>query len=297
MHHFPLSARTAAAPRRTDRLLCAWLLLAWLLPLAAAAGDGLPRVMSTNLCADLLLLSVAAPQQIVSVSRQGQDPALSPVATQANAYPANAGGVEDLLHHRPDMALVYRGWSGGRFGPLLTGQDIEIIEVPYPQTWADALDTARAVAARIGRTSRGTELAAAAQRRMQALAQDLPPLRALYLRPGGGSAGVGTYVDDVLTQLGLQNQAATQGHVGWGAYPLERLVLDPPEVFVLGYFDQRQPLTASAYARHPLLRGLLMRTPTVQVPSRLWGCGGLELVGAAEAIATQVRALPPGPAP
>jgi iron complex transport system substrate-binding protein len=263
---------------------------------ADAGGNGdapLPQVMGTNLCADLLLVALAAPEQILSLSRQSQDPALSPVAARAAAYPANAGRVEDLLYHRPDIALVYRGWTGGRFAPLLAEQDIEILEVPYPSDWDDALATARDIAARIGRAEQGAALAEAASRRMRTLADGLPALRVLYLRPGGGSAGAGTYVDDVLTRLGLRNLAAEQGHRGWSAYPLERIVAEPPEVFLLGFFDVEQPLSASSYARHPLLRELLARTPAISVPSRLWGCGGLELVGAAEAIAAQVRALEP----
>jgi iron complex transport system substrate-binding protein len=255
---------------------------------AAVPAEGLPRVMSTNLCADLLLLSIAAPSQIVSVSRQSQDATQSPVAEQAAAYPANAGGVEDLLYRKPDIALVYSGWNGGRFGDLLAGQGIEVVPVPYPTDWDDALDTARKVAARIGRAEQGAALAAGAEQRMRALAAGVPALKALYLRPSGGSAGRGTYVDDVLTRLGLRNLAGEHGHAGWAAYPLERIVLDPPDVFLLGYFEQRQPLTASAYARHPLLRKLLAETPQVAVPSRVWGCGGLELVGAAEAIAEAV---------
>ncbi len=267
------------------------------MPLLAPADDALPRVMSTNLCADLLLLSVAAPGQVVSVSAPSQDPRLSPVAAQAAAYPPNGGGVEDLLHHQPDKALVYSGWTGGRFGTLLTGEAIELIQVTYPTGWDDALTTARGIAAAIGRGPQGIALAAAAELRMRELAVGLPPLRVLYLRPNGGSAGGGTYVDDVLTRLGLVNLAATHGHVGWGAYPLERIIQDPPDVFLLGFFEQAQGVTASGYARHPLLRDLLSRTPTIHLPSQLWGCGGLELVGAAEAIAARLRALPKAAAP
>ena len=279
------------------RLLYQLLITCWLLPGLAAAGGDLPRVMSTNLCADLLLVSMAAPDQIVSLSRASRDPSISPIADLAAAYPANDGGVEDLLYRQPDIALVYLGWSGGRFKELLAGQDIEILPVPYPTDWNDALATARTVAARIGRAEQGAAIAKDAERRLRELARGVPPLRALYLRPGGGSAGTGTYVDDVLHRLGLRNLAAETGHTGWGAFPLEEILLHPPDVFLLGYFEQQQALSASTYARHPLLKDLLARTPQVRVQSRLWGCGGLELVGAAEAIAEQLRALDTGTLP
>jgi iron complex transport system substrate-binding protein len=136
------------------------------------------------------------------------------VAGRAQAYPINGGRVEDLLYHRPDIALVYLGWNGGRFRHLLAGQDIDILPIPYPSDWPGALATAREVAARIGRGAGGAALAAAAERRMRDLGEGLPALRTLYLRPGGGSAGEGTYVDDVLTRLALRNLAAEAGHAG-----------------------------------------------------------------------------------
>ncbi len=277
-------------------LIASWLLASLVAAQTDALGQ-LPRVMGTNLCADLLLVSVAAPEQIVSLSRASRDPSISPIADVATAYPTNQGGVEDLLYRRPDIVLVYLGWSGGGFKDILVDQDIEILSVPYPTDWDDALTAARAVAVKIGRAEHGGAIVDAAERRMRALTRDLPPLRALYLRPGGGSAGRGTYVDDLMRRLGLRNLAAEAGHRGWGAFSLERLLLQPPDVFLLGYFEQQWPLSGSSYARHPLLKDLLARTPQVRVPSRLWGCGGLELVRAAEAIAAQVRALDTSAAP
>jgi iron complex transport system substrate-binding protein len=113
----------------------------------------------------------------------------------------------------------------------------------------------------------------------------------LYLRPSGGTAGKGTYVDDLITRLGLRNLAAEHGDLGWGRFPLERLVTSPPDIFLLGYFDQARSPAASAYGRHPVLRTILDATPSISVPTRTWGCGGLELVDAAEQIVTRIGGL------
>ncbi len=282
---------------RSSSVICRWCartgvaLFAALFQASQVGASDLPRVMGTNLCADLLLLSLAAPEQIVSLSRASHDPSRSQVADRVRAYPMNRGGVEDLLYRQPDIALVFQGWTGGRFKGLLAGQDIRLLPMPYPTGWDDALATARTVAREIGRAEEGEAIIAAAEARMHALAEGLPALRTLYLRPGGGSAGAGTFVDDVLTRLGLRNLAREAGHTGWGRFPLERIVADPPELFVLGYFDQALPLTDSSYARHPLLRDLLSRTPSIAVPSNGWGCGGLELLEAATTIAEAVRGL------
>lgn len=284
--------------RRAAACLAVVVLLCTAPPVSAGdATPGLPRVVSTDLCADLLLLQIADARQIVSVSQGAADPALSPLAAQAQRYPTNRGSVEELLHLRPDLALVYQGWDGRGHARLLAGQGVRVVPLPYPSNWASALQTARATAALIGRGGFGAALADSAEQRMRALAARMPPYRVLYLRPNGGSAGQGTYVDDLLQRLGLRNVAAEQGLRGWGRYPLERLVTDPPDLFLLGYFDQAQPRARSGFARHPLLRDLLAATPTIAVPPGGWGCGGLELVEVAERIVAQIDDLPlPGAA-
>ncbi|NEX19985.1 ABC transporter substrate-binding protein [Thiorhodococcus mannitoliphagus] len=263
---------------------------------ACSAQAALPTVVSTDLCSDLLLLKIAAPEQILSVSRQSQDPQVSPVAEQARRYPANRGSVEDLLHLKPDIALVYFGWTARRHADLLATQGIRAISAPYPRNWQDSLAAVREIAAQIGRKSVGEAKAAEAERRMRALAERQRPYRMLYLRPNGGTAGQGTYVDDVITRLGLQNLAREQGLSGWGRFPLEQLITSPPDVFLLGYFDRSRSKTGSAYGRHPLFRTLLARTPNIRIPGNAWGCGGLELIGAAEQIAAHLDRLPLGAA-
>ncbi|QGU32501.1 ABC transporter substrate-binding protein [Thermochromatium tepidum] len=284
-----MSSRWVVLGRHTGWLVGGVML--WVAPVLATTP--LPSVMSTNLCADLLLLRIADPGQIRSVSRQGQDARISPVADQARAYPGNRGGVEDLLYFKPDIALVYQGWMGRPHAKRLAGQGIEVIALPYPRGWDEALQTARALAARLGRAETGAALIEGLERRMQALARPrgAGAPRLLYLRPSGGTAGQGTYVDDLIRRLGLRNLAAEQGIKGWGRFPLERLVSAPPDVFLLGYFDQAQSPARSAYGRHPRLRSLLELTPAIELPGQAWGCGGLELLEVAEQISAQLTAI------
>jgi iron complex transport system substrate-binding protein len=282
-------------PRLAARRLPDWrclALLGALLLSGAATGSALPTVASTNLCADLLLLQVAVPGQIVSVSPAAADPALSPLADEARGYPRNRGSVEELLLLRPDVALVYQGWTGRGHKALLKDRGIRVVDVPYPMVWEDSLRSTREIAALIGRAAFADNLVREAERRMRRLADRTPPLRVLYLRPNGGTAGRDTYVDDLLHRLGLRNVATQAGLRGWGRFPLERLVTDPPDLFLLGYFDQAQARSKSSFARHPLFRALLDRIPAIAVPAGGWGCGGLELVTVAEGIVRQIDELP-----
>lgn len=242
----------------------------------------LPSVASTNLCADLLLVAIADPGQIRALSRQYRAP---------HPYSTNGGRVEELLHLKPELALVYQGWAGRRHSERLGDLGVTLVALPYPRGWADALSMARETAARIGRAEAMAARLAAMDRRMAELAGVLPPLSALYLRPGGGSAGEGTYVDALFSHLGLRNAARELGVRGWGRVPLERLLMDPPDLLVLGYFERGASLHQSAYVRHPRVAALLELTPSIQLDGDAWGCGGLELLDVAERLVAEIQAL------
>lgn len=265
------------------------------------AADQLPTVVSTNLCADWLALSLVEPQQLLAVSRQSHDPTLSPVTAQAKRFPAIRGSAEEVLHLKPDIVLVSFGWDGRRLRELLEAQDIRMVTMPYPRRWRETLETTLKMAKLLGQPERGQAIVARASARMRALQATTRPYRILYLRPNGGTAGANTYIDDVLTRLGLRNYAKLKGHSGWGHFPLEHLVMAKPDAFLLvsGTFDEQLPRRDSAYARHPLLQRLLQQAPAVWAPARYWGCGGWQLVETAEKIVRQVNALdlpPPGEA-
>ncbi|QIK39241.1 ABC transporter substrate-binding protein [Caldichromatium japonicum] len=267
------------------------LAVGWAIALPASQADALPAAMSSDLCADLLLLRLAEPGQIRSVSYQAQDPRLSPLAEQARLYPANRGSVEELLTLRPEVAFVHQGWRGRHWVETLQGQGIEVVALPYPQSWDQALATARLMAERLGRVAAVKPSLSALAQRMDDLgrcARRAPSHRLLYLRPSGGTAGEGTYIDDLIRRLGQRNLAAEQGIKGWGQIRLERLLSDPPDLFLLGYFDQAGVGARAAYGRHPALRALIDRIPAVWIQGQAWGCGGLELITVAEQIAASL---------
>src|SRR5450631_2007243 len=71
---------------------------------AAAAAP--QRVVSANLCGDQLLLALADPDQIASLSPFAGDPDLSFLAERARAFPHNRGSVEDIIRLEADLVLI-----------------------------------------------------------------------------------------------------------------------------------------------------------------------------------------------
>jgi len=105
---------------------------------------------------------------------------------------------------------------------------------------------------------------------------------AIYLQPGGGSAGAGTFVDTLERSAGMRNLAAELGLVGWGRIDIEALVERPPELLITSFFERVGESLSTEYARHPVFRRLSASTPRIDVPGRDWVCSGWILIEAAE---------------
>lgn len=135
---------------------CAWA-LAWLLPCATATAAPLPRLMSTNICADVLALSLADPAQIVSLSRQSQDAQRFSLAAKARQLPANEATAEDVLHLKPDLVLASRRWNARHQQALLKRHDVRIVTVPFPTDWEGIDSSTLQMGRAMGRAHRHIE--------------------------------------------------------------------------------------------------------------------------------------------
>jgi iron complex transport system substrate-binding protein len=153
------------------------------------------------------------------------------------------------------------------------------------------------IGAQLQRADAATALVTHVQQRLARLHDTPRPYSALYLRPNGGSAGTGTYVDAVFAAAGLRNHAADQGQNGWGRFALETLVARPPDLFVFSDFIRDTAYSRSGFGRHPLLQNLLQQRPVISLAGKYWGCGNWQLIEAAEDIAAQIDRLVPASAP
>ena len=261
-------------------------LAALLAPLPAAA-DPLPRVASTSLCADQFVLGLAAPEQIVSVSWQATGP-LSVYADRAEGYPQNRGEAEELLYLDADIVLL-ASLRIRDTGALLERFGVTVVEIPPVNSFEEIRALTRAVADAIGRPEAGRAAVAEMDAVLAAAEQAAvgePPLAAYY-RPGGGSAGTGTFVDAALTAAGLRNLKAEIGEAGWGSLSLEEVVTHRPDFFVISFFDTAHIGRSITFSRHPLLAELMAEIPVVAVPGRTWVCGGWFLADAVDALTSQ----------
>ena len=243
--------------------------------LAPAAADGAPpTVASINLCADQLVLEIADPEQILSVSWLAADPHESLFATEARRYALNYGTAEELLALDPDVVIA--GTYTSPFSrALLQRLGHRVVELAPESSVADIEHNVRLVAAAIGQAERGEELVAALRANVDVVAAHVPKreLAAVVVRPGGFTVGAGSLAHELIALAGLRNVAAEQGLDRWGSLSMETLLRSSPELIVLTGYRSAQPSLANTVLEHPALKRLGVVRPTVTVPAALWSCG------------------------
>lgn len=246
------------------------------------------RVMSTNLCADQLILALLPPDRIASVTWLARDPGTSLMTRAARRVAVNHGTAEEVLAERPDLVVA------GRFStPALRGMlhrlDYPLLEIDDPTTLADVRRVTREVAAAVDARARGEALIAAMDREFAMLARDpAPAIRVAAWDRSGFSAGAGTLYDAILTAAGARNVARDQGSLGGHSPDVETLLKVDPALLVQG--GPADGATLGDDVARPRIVREHWRGRTVTVQQSAYLCGTPMLAAAATRLRDDLRA-------
>ncbi|HEX7082045.1 MAG TPA: ABC transporter substrate-binding protein [Gammaproteobacteria bacterium] len=253
-----------------------------LLGLPADAADR-PSVASINLCADQLVLGVADPEQILTLSWLSADPDESMLAARAARFPLNYGSAEEILRYDPDVVI------GGAFTnsftrALLRDVGYDVVAIEPPSTFEEIERNVRRVAQAIGRAERGETVIAEMRAQLARLRRTLPArtVDAVVVRPGGFTVAAGTLAEEMMTLAGLRNVSAERGLDRWGSLSMETLLNADPELLIFTNYRLGQPSLANAVLAHPALDALRARVTTATVPASQWSCGLPQILDAVE---------------
>ncbi|WP_456389060.1 ABC transporter substrate-binding protein [Profundibacter sp.] len=242
-------------------------------------ADAPVRVVSVNLCTDQLALMLAAPGQLVSVSRLAHDPDSSAMVRAARKLPTNGSGAEETYLLAPDLVLAGTYTSGDTV-QMLRNLGIQV-EIFAP---ARSLQDIPALLAQMG-TALGRENEAAA--RIAAFRAELDALddatgprpRAALYYVNSYTTGDRTLAGDILATAGFANVAVEAGLHHGGTLALEQLVLLQPDVIVTGR-DYPGQARAEDNLNHPALRALADTVLAATLTDRDWICGTPLVLGA-----------------
>lgn len=272
---------------RAAALLC--LIAAGCAAAPAPRGGG---IVSTNPCADAVLVELVAPERIAAISHYSHDPAASSIPPAVAArFHANRGTAEEIIAMRPDLVIA------SRFTPPATREayaraGLRTLYVGMPATIAGSIADVREIAAATGAQARGEAIVArieAAEARARAAARDAgPPVPALLWIGGNLVSGGGTLLDEMMTQAGFSDHSAHYGLMHTGYLSAERVIADPPRVMMAP-----EPPGRAAGSRAAALREWAVArsgAPVVQArfDRTLVNCGGPVIARALDRLA-QIR--------
>lgn len=261
---------------------------------SSARVASLPTVASINLCTDQLVLHVADPSQIVTLSWLSADPEESTLAEAAARYPLNYGSAEEILRFDPDVVIA-GVYTNAFTRALLRDLGHTVVDVEPANTLEDVETHLRQVAGAIGRSAHAEALIremrtriARHRRRLETAA----PVTAVVVRPGGFTVEAPSLAHEMMTLAGLRNLPAEHGLDRWGSLSVETLLHHPPELLVFAAYRDDDASLANAVLAHPALERLAERTVTAAVPGSMWGCGlpsSLDAVAQLERAADEAR--------
>lgn len=256
-----------------------------------ATADPLPKVASINLCADQHVLSLADPEQILTISWLAADPEESLLAEEAKRHTLNFGTAEELLKFAPDVVLA-GAYTSPFTRTMLRRLGVRVVELEPEDSISDIERNVKLVAAAVGQPERGERLVAQLHAAVRAIEANRPAHRkaAVIVRPGGFTVGADSLANELLTLAGFANVAAERGLDRWGSLSMEALLRSAPELIVLTGYRSTQPSLANAVLEHPALGALGATRRTITIHTALWACG---LPGSIEAAALLQQAVTP----
>jgi iron complex transport system substrate-binding protein len=238
--------------------------------LAGAAAHAAPkRVASLNLCTDELLLMLAAPEQIVSVTHLSQQQAETTLWRQARRYRKNDGTLVSVATLRPDLILSMGG--GGRDRSRIARRlGVTTLDLPFPQSLGDIENSIGKVAEAVGRQGAGTELL----RRLRALRSTAPARRFDTIWLGGGGRSVS---DSGLAAQWMALSGMRQRPLRGDRVSLEHLLVRPPRILLRSDYRSGQYSGEQRWLSHPLARGT-GKSRTLVSDGRPWTCMGPAMI-------------------
>lgn len=291
-----MTARAAASFRALLRAGTAAALC--LLAAAPQEAQAQPRrIVSLNVCSDQLLLLLADPSRIASLSFLAAEPASSAMAAQAKGFHLNRGRAEEILPLEPDLVLA--GAYGARSTvALLRRLGYPVVEMPLATSLSDVAAHIRMVATVVGEGAKGERLIANFGARLKAIPKPPPGPRpvAVLFEPNGITSGQGTLADAVMAAAGFDNLARRLGVSGVGQVPLEAVVAARPDALILGRLAAEHPSLATASLAHPALAQAASGA-VANLPHHLWACPIPAVADAVAALALLRKGITPGGPP
>ena len=225
------------------------------------------RILSLDQCADQYVLALA-PDAEIALSPRADDPDAW-LRTEASGRRRLRPTLEAAVAFQPDVVVRY--WGGEpRLLTALQRRGVKVAAIDDATDFEGVRANILRVGDALAEPTRADALIARMDKKLEAAHRPATPGRsALYLTAGGFTAGEGTLVDAILRAAGYANLAAP----GFAPVSVERIALEPPLRFVLGFFEQVRADWRGA-GRHPVVRRAAEGHTAASLPGAALTCPG-----------------------
>ncbi len=222
------------------------------------------RVASLNLCTDELLLALAAPGQISSLTHLSHDPRESAYWRMAKPHPANSGTILSVAKDKPDL-IVTMGGGGRNGGALASAIGARFVDIPFPATLADVERGVSTLAEALGRERQGAALNARIRQTLRTTPRT--QFAAVFVGSAGRSMAPTGAGAEWMAAAGYRQIALAGDRIS-----RETLLRSPPLRLVVSNYRVDQ------YSRSDLVPVVRAQDNRVVTDGRRWTCMGPSLI-------------------
>ena len=248
-------------------------LLLW----ATLAHAAPQKIVSLNLCTDQLLMLLADPNQIVSLSKIVDDQNVSFLAKRSAEFKKNRGDAEEIFVNNPDL-VVAGVYTEKATVQILQSLGVRVEIFPIEQNFDDIVKNIRKMGLLIGHSDRAKRMIDDFNFRLEELRSGISerPRAAIY-SANGYTTGTDTLSGQILKTAGFRNITEEVGMSFGGTLPLETLVMLKPDLVITGKAYPGHS-RSEEILKHPALRPLKAITQT----DAKWVCGTPAVLDAVE---------------
>ncbi len=236
---------------------------------SAAEAAAPRRVASLNLCTDELLLMLAEPRQIVSVTHLAQKAEETRLWQRARGYRRNDGTLVSVVGFKPDLVLTMGGGARDRVR-IAERLGIRTLDLPFPQSLGDIKSSIALVSRALERPEAGHRWVEAIEK----LERSAPRagVDALWLGGGGRTVAAHGLAADWMRLGGLRQRQLNGDRVS-----LEQLLVSPPKLLLRSQYRSGQYSSEQRWLAHPLA-ARVRSARSVATDGRAWTCMGPVMV-------------------
>ena len=235
------------------------------------------KIVSLNLCTDQLLMLLADPDQIASLSKIVDDPNVSFLAEKSAGFKKNRGDAEEVFMNSPDL-VVAGVYTEKATVQILQSLGVRVEIFPIEQNFEDIIENIKKMGLLVGHSDRAKRMIDDFNVRLEELRSGIAerPRAAIY-SANGYTTGTDTMSGQILKTAGFRNITEEVGMSFGGTLPLETLVMLNPDLVITGKAYPGHS-RSEEILKHPALRPFKAITQT----DAKWACGTPAVLDAVE---------------